>query len=652
MAGDTEDLVLSISADVRQMQRALDRLIKDTDRTTKAVQRHFDAMGTDTAGAFDKVAANSNKAANAVQNDAKRMAAAMSASRFQTANLAAQLNDIGVQLAAGQSPFQIALQQGTQITQILGSGGVRGAVTLLGASFAALVNPVSLATIAVIGLGGAAVQYFTSLLSDGEKGAEELKKQADLIQRVAEKWGDAVPALREYVDELKRAADAGDLSQATQQAINAKFAEARQILPDVRSEIGAIVEQLVRAGASQSDINAVRDSFNAFDRAAQDLNTALVDGGDTTEAFRIFAEALAAVLANDSVAASDAASQAIYRLRDAFQAAASAGAELAGQSAAAGLTAENLPTLGAVQPIFSGGGKFVTESDVLNQRADDTKSQTQIEAEKASRRGRRGGRVSDAEREREAVRKLVDELEFEYSLLGKTDAERKIATELRRAGAAATDEQRLQIETLVTAIEAERAAMKESEQAMKALQDIGRDFLGGFVKDLLAGKDASEALSDALGRVADKLLDMALDGLFSGGLFGKGGLFGGFIIPGILHSGGIAGRDGYGHGRSVSPAVFSGATRYHSGGVAGLRPDEVPAILQRGEVVLPRGSRSGKTDVVRVVLQDDSGRMAQIADQRIHTAAGPIVEVSVQQSLKATKQQMPGLIANAQTRQM
>ncbi len=34
--------------------------------------------------------------------------------------------------------------------------------------------------------------------------------------------------------------------------------------------------------------------------------------------------------------------------------------------------------------------------------------------------------------------------------------------------------------------------------------------------------------------------------------------------------------------------AFAGAPRLHRGGWAGLRPDEVPAILQRGERVLSR----------------------------------------------------------------
>ena len=43
----------------------------------------------------------------------------------------------------------------------------------------------------------------------------------------------------------------------------------------------------------------------------------------------------------------------------------------------------------------------------------------------------------------------------------------------------------------------------------------------------------------------------------------------------------------------VPALAFAGAPRMHSGGWAGLRPDEVPAILQRGERVLSRREAAG-----------------------------------------------------------
>lgn len=612
MATDSEDLVLSISADVRQMQRALARLTGDTAKTTKAIQQHFNALGDGTAGAFDKVAANSNRAANAVANDAKRMATAMNASRLNTANLAAQLNDIGVQLAAGTSPFQIAIQQGSQINQVLGAGGVRGAVSLLGGAFASLVNPVSLATFAIIGLGGEAVQYFTSLLNDGQQAEEVLKKQASLIEAVAQRWGDAVPAIREYANAVKEAAEAADLQQGRQIIVNEEFEKARDLLPEVRSQIGAVVSEMVRAGAAQADINAVRDSFNALDRAAQDLEATLEAGGDTTEEFKAFTEALAAVLGNDAVSGSNALQTAIYGLRDAYLAAAQAASVLNSQAASTAGLPGRQPRLqpdALSTPEFN--GRF--GSGVPGGREWKDIFPELFPTERRGRGG--GGRASEVERERKAVMELIAALEHEQSLIGLNDVQKRVANETRRAGAAATDEQKQRIAELITAIEAEQEALKASEEAMKALQDIGKDFLSSFINDLRQGKSAAEALEGALARVGEKLLEMALSGLFSGGGLGKGGLFGGLLIPGILHKGGVAGSDGYGHGRRVSPAVFAGARRYHTGCVAGLRPGEVPAILQRGELVIPRGqarSFGGSSVVINAPISAPGADAAQL----------------------------------------
>lgn len=50
------------------------------------------------------------------------------------------------------------------------------------------------------------------------------------------------------------------------------------------------------------------------------------------------------------------------------------------------------------------------------------------------------------------------------------------------------------------------------------------------------------------------------------------------------HEGGIAGRDGF--QRKVNPLVFANAPRYHTGGIAGLEPNETAAVLKKGEEVL------------------------------------------------------------------
>ncbi|MFT4148963.1 MAG: hypothetical protein QM656_02110 [Paracoccaceae bacterium] len=68
---------------------------------------------------------------------------------------------------------------------------------------------------------------------------------------------------------------------------------------------------------------------------------------------------------------------------------------------------------------------------------------------------------------------------------------------------------------------------------------------------------------------------------------GIGGLVG-MILPGIFHDGGPVGSAT--SSRAVPASLFNSADRYHDGGAVGLKSDEVPAILQTGEYVLPRGS--------------------------------------------------------------
>jgi hypothetical protein len=91
-----------------------------------------------------------------------------------------------------------------------------------------------------------------------------------------------------------------------------------------------------------------------------------------------------------------------------------------------------------------------------------------------------------------------------------------------------------------------------------------------------------------------------------GGFFGTGGGGGGEeVIIGGWHRGGIIGETNPSFHRSVPPYVFAGAPRLHSG----LRGDEFPAILQKGEAVIPKdkvGSGGGNTNITIVALDSQS----------------------------------------------
>jgi Prophage tail length tape measure protein len=81
--------------------------------------------------------------------------------------MTAQLNDVFVMMAAGQNPMQLAIQQGTQITQNYGKGGAAGALDLFKQGFASMIRPVNLGTIAILAGGAALVQWGLSAIGAG-----------------------------------------------------------------------------------------------------------------------------------------------------------------------------------------------------------------------------------------------------------------------------------------------------------------------------------------------------------------------------------------------------------------------------------------------------------------------------------------------------
>lgn len=84
------------------------------------------------------------------------------------------------------------------------------------------------------------------------------------------------------------------------------------------------------------------------------------------------------------------------------------------------------------------------------------------------------------------------------------------------------------------------------------------------------------------------------------------------MSTGVFHSGGTVGLNKT--MRKSFSGMFAGAMRYHTGGIAGLKPDEVPAILRRGERVSTEqqwkqlnSGQSSAAEHVQVNLINQSG---------------------------------------------
>jgi len=176
------------------------------------------------------------------------------------------------------------------------------------------------------------------------------------------------------------------------------------------------------------------------------------------------------------------------------------------------------------------------------------------------------------------------------------------------------------------AAEAARAG-GAAQSAAEQIRDAGAVAASGWaaVSDTLACDFVRTGKLDFKGLVASILEDLAVLH-FRNAVLGPianalssafGGWGGSSVTAAVSHAGGMVGISG--HSRQVPALAFAGAPRMHSGGWAGLRPDEVPTILQRGERVLNQreaaryGGDSGATSRVRIELGE--GLVGHILEQ-------------------------------------
>jgi hypothetical protein len=126
------------------------------------------------------------------------------------------------------------------------------------------------------------------------------------------------------------------------------------------------------------------------------------------------------------------------------------------------------------------------------------------------------------------------------------------------------------------------SAFRGAEDALLTLVTKGKVDFRDLANSILEDITRIALRSAVLGPLAN-WLGGALGGI-GGGL---GGSLGGSLTAAVAHSGGVIGVSALPQ-RQVPAMAFAGAERFHGGGYPGLRPDEVPAILQRGERVLSR----------------------------------------------------------------
>lgn len=142
------------------------------------------------------------RAAQSIMGSMQGVGQMSRATQASIANLGYQANDVVMMIAAGQNPMMLALQQGTQITQVFGqlrAAGQKIGPAVAGA-FTQLLNPMSLVTLAAIAGAAALVQWGMKTLSAGENTAK-LAEATEALDDATKRYIRTVSAIRMGVTE-------------------------------------------------------------------------------------------------------------------------------------------------------------------------------------------------------------------------------------------------------------------------------------------------------------------------------------------------------------------------------------------------------------------------------------------------------------------
>ncbi len=284
-----------------------------TDASTTAHRQHAAAVKVDAA------------AVGSMEQKAARAGISVGQYSMAMRMLPAQMTDIGVGLATGQSPFMVMLQQGGQLKDMF--GGIAPAARAVGGAVMGMVNPFTIAAAVVGGLGVALVRhqnelaaYDQALITTGGYAgrlASQLQAAADDMQDVGH--GDAVEGLTAVAASGRFAGEAFDL--VSESAARMKASVGKDVADTIAAFV-AIQDDPVKA------LLKLNETEHFLTQTQLDRVQALIAEGReqdaVAEATRIYSDHL-----NDVADAAEAARAPLDRLwTDAKRGASAAAAEV------------------------------------------------------------------------------------------------------------------------------------------------------------------------------------------------------------------------------------------------------------------------------------------------------------------------------------
>lgn len=541
--------------------------------------------------------------------------------RFQELRYAATQSGVSAE------QFTQALANLSKYAQERGIGDINEAFLDVAKRIVSANTAIERLTIATDAFGARAGKYFVTLMQDGAAGVERLAQEArDLGLVMSTETAQSVGAVNDALDAFGLAVK-----------VNVTNALA-QALPLLRSATRWIAEFNAAAtgGGGQSTITST--ATNAVARRLQEAKSAVVslERGDLSDPTRLKALdegrktiiALQAELANltpilkaqdgaskASAAATKAWTDVTKGLRTEEERYLDERARVIAAAQAAGASEEDLAN--ALSRVDAQYRKVTVSSGAAAKTRSVAASSGQAEARAAAEAARLDEQLDAEARRFKDLADPVAPLRRELELLDKLLAAGKISFDVWAEAAFQVQER---VGELVEP--AERAAAQVSEywsEAARGIQGAMADFLFDPFTDGLQGmlRGFLDVIRRMLAEAVAAQLAQALFGDIAGGK--PGGYFGAFLA-GTFHGGGLVGVPG--PARLMPELAFVGAPRYATGGLAGLRPNEMPAILHRGEEVLtaqdPRHRANGGASGVRIVNVIDPA----LAGDYLSSAAG------------------------------
>lgn len=296
---DNLNLLMTVSADVKQLVNAMNNAKKAANDTGKAVEKSFNGAGP----AADKAAQQISRSMQQIDRQTQQV----------TRNLSFQLNDITQGLLSGTSPFTIMAQQTSQITQAF-DGLDKGVSKFraIGSALSGMLSIQTVVTAAVIYGIGTLVQYFTSAESGAEDASKALKEHQDEIRAIGDRWKDTLPGVKAYTDALLQTADAAQKMADRQKLVTEAFAPVLEIAETLQVKIEDLQDAYADLGIDSIKTGQdLRDTYEAWRKEVEAGRSGAVQ-------IQALQKALDAAVASGVPAVNELANKILHDLRPAL----------------------------------------------------------------------------------------------------------------------------------------------------------------------------------------------------------------------------------------------------------------------------------------------------------------------------------------------